>query len=373
MLILEDICVNYSYKTVLSKISLNFERGKIYSLLGENGAGKSTLAKVICGDLQPTSGHIYLNQKKLIIKKPRDAIKYGIVCVHQRPLLVSSISIKENLLIGINRKDEEKINQIITEWLPEKTLQTLIKDLRPQEVFTVSLMGALLKNPSVLILDEPPELENETLRKLAKSGITILMITHSFKEAIEKSDEIVLLKDGEVLEITPASQLTEKDIKQKLFGLTKNIPLPETIKEEEITEEEVLLLRKKENNKAGKRKILTGLIPYDRTFRASNPDLTILQLCTAYHTELKQNKLEDYASALLQKAEVNIKLYEKASCLSGGMLQRLILERELSENPEKIYLFDPAHGLDAEATEKLYSRLDTLAAQGMAIYIGKVK
>ena len=63
MLILDNIQVRYSYKTVLTGVSLDFEPGKIYSLLGENGAGKSTLAHVLCGDIQPTGGSIYLNQK----------------------------------------------------------------------------------------------------------------------------------------------------------------------------------------------------------------------------------------------------------------------------------------------------------------------
>ena len=109
MLSLQDICVKYSYKTVLTGVSLDFEKGKIYSLLGENGAGKSTLAHVLCGDILPTSGSIYLNQKKLKIRKPKDAIKCGIVCVHQRPLLVSSVSICENLLIGINKNQISQI------------------------------------------------------------------------------------------------------------------------------------------------------------------------------------------------------------------------------------------------------------------------
>ena len=68
---------------------------------------------------------------------------------------------------------------------------------------------------------------------------------------------------------------------------------------------------------------------------------------------------------------MNIRLYEKANCLSGGMLQRLILERELAENPQELYLFDPTHGLDAEATERLYSRLQGLAKNGVKIIIGK--
>ena len=75
----------------------------------------------------------------------------------------------------------------------------------------------------------------------------------------------------------------------------------------------------------------------------------------------------------MKKADVNIRLKEDAKCLSGGMLQRLILERELAENPEELYLFDPTHGLDAEATERLYTRLQGLAKEGVKIIIGKVE
>jgi ABC-type uncharacterized transport system ATPase subunit len=375
MLELKDIHVKYSYKTVLRGINLTFEKGKIYSLLGENGAGKLTLAHVLCGDILPTSGELLLDEKKLKIKNPKDAIKSGIVCVHQRPLLAPSVSIRENLFIGIDKKEEVRIPQLMNLWLPERKPSVLVKNLFPAETFTVSLMGALLKNPSVLILDEPPELENKTLRKLSDSGLTVIIITHSFKEAVEKSDEVVLLKEGIVLEKTPASKITEADIKQKLFGLTKTVAQPDFIEEKDITEEDVLNLRKEivgsSPTMTHSRKI--GYIPSDRTFRASNPNLTIFQLCSAYHTSFKQNILEKYSKELLRKAEVNIKLYEKASCLSGGMLQRIILEREIAENPDELYLFDPTHGLDVEATERLYSRLEALAKNGTKVIIGKAE
>ena len=363
MLSLKDICVKYSYKTVLTGVSLDFEPGKIYSLLGENGAGKSTLAHVLCGDLQPTAGSIYLNEKKLNIKNPKDAIRKGIVCVHQRPLLAPSISIRDNLRIGISHKMTKLIPDMAKKWLPGRDLSELVENLNDQETFYTSLSGALLKSPSLLILDEPPFLDKDKIRELAQSGLIIIIITHSFKEAIEKSDQVILLKDGSVLEKTPAASLTENLIREKLFGLTKNIETPDFIEEKDITEEEVLEKRRRNAD--------IGYIPSDRTFRASNPNLTIFELCTAYHTEKKQKELETYAQELLKKADVNIRLNEKALCLSGGMLQRLILERELAENPRELYLFDPTHGLDAEASERLYSRLQGLAKNGVKITIGK--
>ncbi len=365
MLKLKDICVKYSYKTVLTNVSLDFETGKIYSLLGENGAGKSTLARVLCGDILPTEGSIYLNQKKLKIRKPKDAIKNGIVCVHQRPLLAPLLSIKDNLRIGISHKMAKLIPEIKKNWLPGRELSETVQNLSEQEVFNTSLSGALLKSPCVLILDEPPFLETDKIRELAKTGLIIIIITHSFKEAIEKSDEVILLKDGSVLEQTPSSKITEEDIKNKLFGLTKTVITPDFIEEKDITEEEVLKARKSQKK--------IGYIPSNRSFRASNPNLTVFQLCTAYHTNEKQSVLENYAEKLLEKADVNIKLNEKALCLSGGMLQRLILERELAENPKELYLFDPLHGLDAEAIERLYGRLEGLAKKGAKVIIGKEK
>ena len=365
MLQLKDICVKYSYKTVLTGVSLDFEPGKIYSLLGENGAGKSTLAHVLCGDILPTSGSIYLNQKKLKIRKPKDAIKCGIVCVHQRPLLAPSLSIRDNLRIGISHAMTKKIPDFAQKWLPGRKLSEITGTLNQEEIFMTSLTGALLKNPSLLILDEPPFLETQKIRELAQSGLIIILITHSFKEALEKSDQVILLKDGSVLEKRAAAEITEADIKQKLFGLTKTVTIPDFIEEKNISENEVLVNRKQTKG--------IGYIPSDKSFRASNPNLTIFQLCTAYHTNEKQHQLEEYAHSLLKKAEVNIRLNEKALCLSGGMLQRLILERELAENPEELYLFAPTHGLDLEATERLFSRLEGLAKSGTKIIIGKAE
>ena len=390
MLSLKDINVKYSYKTVLTGVSLDFEPGKIYSLLGENGAGKSTLAHVLCGDILPTGGSIYLNQKKLKIRKPKDAIKNGIVCVHQRPLLAPSLSIRDNLRIGISHKMTKRIPEFVQNWLPGRELTEEVRNLSEVEVFNTSLTGALLKSPNVLILDEPPFLNKEKIRQLADSGLIIIIITHSFKEAIEKSDEVILLKDGTLLEKTPAAQITEEDIKEKLFGLTKTLTIPDFIEEKDISEDEVMRLREKISGSSPKMTKTAnlkmtktaspktevhsiGYIPSDKTFRASNPNLTILQLCSAYHTEKKQADLEEYSRELLKKADVNIKLYEKALCLSGGMLQRLILERELAENPQELYLFDPTHGLDVEATERLYRRLEGLAKKGTKIIIGKAE
>ena len=368
MLTLKDICVNFAYKKVLSGISTTFEKGKIYSLLGENGAGKSTLAHVICGDLKPTSGTLYITQTEVCFKSPRDALEHGIACVHQRPLLSQSISIYDNLKIGITQqqykllKNSDFIMSLMNIWLPGKKLSTPVKTLSQDEQFFVSLISALLKKPCLLILDEPPSIPLDKLRLLTAQNIIIIMITHNLKEAVEKSDNVILLQNGVIIQESPSADITEEEIKQKLYGFSKKVEIPACIKQEKINESDVTHIFGK-----------TGYIPTDKNFTASDPKLNILQLVTAFHPQGKQSELRKKTSALLQKAEVNIKYHEKADCLSGGMLQRIILQREIEEHPEKLIMFNPTHGLDLQATEKLYNILESLSAQGTEIIFGDAK
>ena len=107
-----------------------------------------------------------------------------------------------------------------------------------------------------------------------------------------------------------------------------------------------------------------GLIPSNKTFRGSNPNLTILQLLSA---GLAENR--EYAMSLIKKADVNITLNEKAEYLSGGMLQRLILERELGKNPDILILCEPVQGLDSSSVKKLCDRIRLLANSGKIVLV----
>lgn len=416
MLKLEDIFVKYSYKSVLNGISLQFEKGKIYSLLGENGAGKSTLAHVICGDINQTSGKIFLNDKEIYFDSPKKAIEHGICCVHQRPLLAQEISIYENLKIGVKKIDKQKQAELLNFWLPGISAKTKVKELGIENQFYVSLVGALLKNPEILILDEPPKIEKEKLKALAGGGefttagnectareddfttahaftagknefsneqasvarvnsITprgvqnatsqksspriIIVITHDLNEAIEKTDHTILLQEGKVLKSCPTSQTSAEEIENLLFGISEQVEFPPHLIQAEL-DENTFFMRKN-------RKI--AYIPSNKTFRASNPNLTIKQLLCSKRTWLKNSDAIEFSKLLLRRADVNIKLNEKVSALSGGMLQRLILEKELAEHPQTIVLFNPLHGLDIDATKKLYAKLEKLAQSGVKVII----
>lgn len=112
--------------------------------------------------------------------------------------------------------------------------------------------------------------------------------------------------------------------------------------------------------------LTAAILPTDRTFRASNPHLTIEQMLTAHYAGKNHS---EYAERLIAKAGISIKRTEKASALSGGMLQRLILARELEQNPKLIIFCEPLQGLDFAASEKICSLLYECAKNGAAVIV----
>ncbi len=398
MLELKNICLTYSYKKVLCGVNARFESGKIYSLLGENGAGKSTLAHIICGDLHQDSGNLILNGEQMNFYSAGQALKKGIGCVHQRPLLADSISVWENLQLGNNHLKKKDAETLLKSLIPDIKMKISVKNLNPAQNFFVSLAGILLKNPKILILDEPTTLLEpkqadflfEILKQKTAAGMTILVITHNLNEAIFKTDGIVILKDGNVIASGNSRDFTESKIHKLMFDQlptdavfpvntevpcvhaesTVNTELPLSFIKKLYTTEAEDSLTGMDSDKIQKlRKEGTAIIPSDRTFRASNPDLTILQLTTTYKTGLSKKALAEYAWKITQKAGVNIHLDEKVNCLSGGMLQRLILQRELDLNSKKIIFCSPYQGLDSDAVCKLNKIIADLIKKGTKIIL----
>ncbi len=378
MISLRNVNVQLSYKHVLNDVSLDFEDGKIYSILGENGAGKSTLAKILCGDKKPTSGDIFFNGEKVYFANPRMAIQKGICCVHQRPLLAESISIRENLLLGTRKLDVKQLNYYMDLILPGRKISTLVKNLTPAEHLFVSMIGALLKNPSVLILDEPSALLSlaeraflfEKLHVFANNGMTIIVISHFISETLEQSDRVILLKSGKILMNEEASDVDEDTIKKVLFDVEEKEELDDNAWPPELNvkfvhnvTDDQMLRRYTTDGRT------IGIIPADRTFRGSDPKLTVLQLLTALRTHLSKADSIVFAKDLLRKADVNITLNEKVANLSGGMLQRLILQREIAENPDVLLLCEPRQGLDASAVQYLFEVVDKLIKEGVMVVV----
>ena len=385
---LSDICLRYSKKIVLDNLSLTFEGGQIHALLGENGAGKSTTANIICGELTPDKGELLLDGKPVIFRSPKDAIQHGICYVHQRPLLADYITVKENLLLGLNKEQKERLLPQAKKWLPEVKLNSFVKDFGADTRFFIALTSALIKSPSLLILDEPSALLDdaqrtflfENLRSLAQDGMNIIIITHNYDEAQKYCDTIDFLEDGKVIkdykplehtlsveELNNQKQAAHDSEDFNIMGISVQkgkITLVKGLAEDGLDELEKKLLgiRQRWNDKK------LGIIPTDRKFTGSNPNLTIEQMLTAA-LEIPENQKPDIALQMIKNSGVNIEPFEKCSCLSGGMLQKLMLEREFYNNPDFLILCNPLQGLDVETCKKICLRIYNAAQKGAYILI----
>lgn len=464
---------SYPLKTALDQVSVSFAGGHIHALVGENGAGKSTLARLLCGDLLPTAGSILLDGTPVAFASPKDALRAGIVPVHQRPLLATAITAHENIILQVQASRARKplflhaptaeLRSLRDRWAEHLHLHALVKDLGGNMRFYVSLLGALLRKPRVLLLDEPSAFLDNTertrlyqnLRALADGGTNVIVITHSRAEATTCADSVTLLQKGTLIaqfdspkdyddwlkqhpaiapnettdemhggeSLPPAPKqrfsappsprgapLTPPSVPQKnalavmhLSSLPKNRPalldasltaaygaitavtgLQEAALD---TLEDVLTGMETASAKGfvtltaadGARTTVraskltprllrahrTAIVPSDRTFRAAHPDITVEQLLSVY----AKTDPRGTALRLIRRADVHITPEQSVAQLSGGMLQRLILTRELATDPALLILCNPMQGLDIQAQATLCQTLVALARAGTAILV----
>ena len=362
---LRDISLRYSKKIVLQNLSIRFEGAKIHALLGENGAGKSTTANIICGELQSDSGELFLDDKPVIFANPKAAIEHGICYVHQTPMLADSISVRENLLLGIKKEYQKNIEPVTKMWIPTLNLATRVKELSGGMRFFIALCSALIKQPKLLLLDEPTALLDDTqkaflfenLTTLAQNGMNIILITHNMDEAEKYCDTIDFLEEGKLAPKKPLPKLNAKNRNDKITLI------------QDLTDDGQATLEKKLINwiVSSDRKSC-AIIPTNRKYTASNPNLTVLQMLTSA-LDIPENQKLQAALEMINNAGVNITPSEKCKNLSGGMLQKLIFERELYKNPSFLLLCNPLQGLDTLTCNKTIERIKKTAQNGACVLV----
>ncbi len=195
-------------------ITLSIPAGTIQGILGENGAGKSTLMKVLSGFIQADSGEILLDGQPVVIKSPSDAIKHGVGMLHQDPLDFPPMHLIDNFLLGrsgglfpdrkaVAREMRDLAAQFDFSLDPDAYVDTLTVGERQQlEILRLLWLGA-----RVLILDEPTTGISasqkaklfETLRKLAKQGMTVIFVSHKLEDVEVLCHKVAVLRAGKLV------------------------------------------------------------------------------------------------------------------------------------------------------------------------------
>ena len=210
-------------------VSLEFNSGKIYALLGENGAGKSTLVKILSGVIIPDEGNIYLNENNLKLNSPLDAKKNDIGMVFQHFNLFETLSVFENLIIDSDEQREslrEKIDSIMKKYNFSIDLDIPVLNLSAGQKQKVEIIRCLIRNPKVLIMDEPTSVltEQETselflsLKKFSEEGILIIYITHKLKEVMQLCDEVAVMRRGKLVSVSEIKNENIESLANKMVG-----------------------------------------------------------------------------------------------------------------------------------------------------------
>ena len=206
MIQVENITKKYGSFVAVNDISFEIDEGEIVGFLGPNGAGKSTTMNMITGFIEPTSGRIIVDGYD-ISKKPKKA-KRQIGYMPEGVPLYSDLTVKEFVsymaeLKGVPRKErKEKVKKAIEETGLTDVQNKLTKNLSRGYKQRVSMAGALVSNPKVIILDEPitgldPTVTREMyslIKEINKKGITIIMVSHDINFAINNASKILHLK-----------------------------------------------------------------------------------------------------------------------------------------------------------------------------------
>jgi general nucleoside transport system ATP-binding protein len=225
--------IRKSYPAVVANddVSLTVQPGEIHAVLGENGAGKSTLMKIIYGAVQPDAGIISFDGQPAVIKNPVDARALGIAMVFQHFSLFETISVAENVWLGLDKSlSLAQVQQKITAKAAQYGLE--IDPLRPVHTLgvgerqRVEIVRALLTEPRLLILDEPTSVLTpqaveklfDTLRLLSAQGCSILYISHKLHEIRALCTACTVLRGGRVTGVCDPREESNASLSRLMIG-----------------------------------------------------------------------------------------------------------------------------------------------------------
>jgi ABC-type uncharacterized transport system ATPase subunit len=216
--------------------SLEVVPGEIHALVGENGAGKSTLMRVLGGLIKPDAGRVEVTGRDVTGWSTRDAIAAGIGIVHQHFMLVPTITVAENLVLGSEPKTRgvvldykraaDDVRKLSSETGLEIAPERLVSDLSVGEAQRVEILKVLFRGARILVLDEPtavlspPEVRElwAVLRRLRDNGDTIVLITHRLDEVVELSDTITVMRAGQTVARIKTAETTPAEIARLMVG-----------------------------------------------------------------------------------------------------------------------------------------------------------
>ena len=436
-------------------IDFTVKHQEIHCLLGENGTGKSTLMNILFGLYHPDAGEIYINEEKASIANPNDAYGLGIGMVHQHFMLVPSLTVAENIILGVAPKkglfiDMDKAvkaaEDIAKEYNFDIDVRQKVEEIPVGIKQKVEILKALYRGAEILILDEPtavltPQESDrlfDILRNMRKDGCSIMIITHKLQEVLALSDRVAILRKGKYIDTVETAQANAQSLSEMMVGgrvdLNIDRPEPENVKKRLVVKglncknkEEVKTLDdvdltvnageilgiagisgsgQKEFLEAiaglqaiesgsitllddnGKGTELAGMdsisinkagislafVPEDRIGMGlvGDMDMTDNMMLRSYRNGKSPflDRKGPKALALKIKEQLEVmtpSISAPVRQMSGGNVQKVLVGREIAQNPKVLLVAFPTRGVDVNTSHVIYRLLNEQKKKGVAV------
>ena len=448
VLTMRGICKSFPNVKALSNVDFTLRKGKIHALMGENGAGKSTLIKVLTGVYSMDEGEIRIDgiEDAITVRSPQEAQSYGISTVYQEITLCPNLTVAENMFIG--RTEGKTVDWKMMEKRAGELLDNLGIPARPKQQLgscslavqqMVAIARAVDTECKVLILDEPTSSLDDKevamlfrlMRDLKARGVGIIFVTHFLEQVYEVSDEITVLRNGELVGEYEVKDLPQVELVAKMIGkdleelsVIKKKERPSDEKAEPLYEAKGLSssesrpfdfhISKGEVNgftgllgsgrsesvraifgadpvtggkvtmdgkdvKIGKpldaMRNGIGYLPEDRKGDGIIADLSVrdniilaLQVIRGMNHPFTMAQAEAFADEYVRALDIKTASSETpVGSLSGGNQQKVILARWLLTHPKYLILDEPTRGIDVGTKTEIQKLVIRLAEEGMGV------
>ncbi len=227
---LRNITKSFGNIVANDDISFSVEKGEVLALLGENGSGKTTLMNILSGIYYPDAGEIFVDEKPVKIRSPKDAFDLKIGMVHQHFKLVNDFTAMENIVLGTvaeKMEDARKSVQAICEKYGfELEPDRRVADMNVSEKQTLEIVKTIYRGAEILILDEPTSvLTPQEIRKLfavirnmKADHKSVIIITHKLNEVLEISDKVTVLRKGKYIATLNTAEADVQKLTELMVG-----------------------------------------------------------------------------------------------------------------------------------------------------------
>lgn len=231
---MQDITKTFPGVLANDHVTIECNKGEVLGLLGENGAGKTTLMNILYGLYPPDDGKIFINGEEVSIHSPSEAIENGIGMVHQHFKLVDTLTVIENVILGMPTNKavldfgpaKERFKQLCDEYELYVDPDTEVWKLPVGQQQWVEILKALYRDCKVLVLDEPTAVltpsESDQLaraiRRITAQGRSVVFISHKLREVMEITDKVTVIRDGAVVGTIDTKEASQIKLAEMMVG-----------------------------------------------------------------------------------------------------------------------------------------------------------